>query len=213
MKKIFYICFTTLSFALILNALSVRAVIAPETRNEIRDERSEIKETRDEIKTESLNLLQSHFQTPTKLILPSIKVASNIIPVGVTEKGAMDTPKSFFEIGWLTTSGKIGENSNLVLAGHYDTTTGAPAVFYNLSKLIEGDEIVVQSVLPSGLISQKKFKVTSVSYVDPKNTDHVRVAFEKTSNPTITLITCGGVWDTKKQEYSNRVIVKGKLIT
>ncbi len=205
MKKIFYIAFTTTAFALFLNVFLVRAVVAPAPQKSLNSPKPLTPSI-------SLGLLNNHFLKPSKLLIPSIKVSSNIIPVGITEKGAMETPKSFFEIGWLTTSGKIGEDNNLVLAGHYDTTTGAPAVFYNLLKLKENDEIIVQTVLPSGLTLNKTFKVTSVSFVDPSNSDHVATAFEKTSVPTITLITCGGVWDTKKQEYSNRVVVKGKKL-
>lgn len=180
-----------------------------QTKEEVQS--TETKELEPTEKLQKLNLIQNHFLNPTKLVIKSINVNAKIVEVGVNDGGQMETPTNFNEIGWLKSSAKMGENSNLVLAGHFDKTTGAPAVFYNLAKLKEGEEILVESTLPSGLVTTKKFVVKSVLYVDPSNTEHVKLAFEKTNLPTLTLITCGGVWDAKAHEYTKRVMVKGAL--
>jgi|GEM_PF-5878067 len=157
-------------------------------------------------------LVKSQYITPKMLVINSIEVNATIEPVGVEESGAMQVPKNFFNIGWLKTSSKLGQDGNLVLSGHYDTTTGAPAVFYNLANVSQGDTITVLSQTQGGAINKKTYVVTKVYMADPNNIDHVKEAFKTSKHPTITLITCNGIWDPIKHEYSHRIVVKGDLV-
>lgn len=158
------------------------------------------------------NLVKSQYITPKMLIINSIGVNAVIEPVGVEKDGTMQVPHNFSNIGWLKTSSKLGEDGNLVLSGHYDTTTGAPAVFYKLANVSQGDTITVLSQIQSGAINKKNYIVTKVYMADPNNIDHVKEAFKISKHPTITLITCNGIWDPIKREYSRRVVVKGELV-
>lgn len=158
------------------------------------------------------NLVEEQYSTPTKISIPSVGVLGNIEPVGVNEDGAMGVPSNFSMVGWLKTSSKIGQGGNLVLSGHYDTSTGAPAIFFNLPNVTEGQHILVSNVMENGAEEQKEYIVTKVYLADPSNVDHIKEAYKKTKHPTITLITCNGIWDPVKQEYSHRVVVKGELI-
>lgn len=158
------------------------------------------------------SLVKQQYITPKMVVITSIGVEANVEPVGVEAGGAMEVPHNFSNIGWLKTSSKLGQNGNLVLSGHYDNPTGAPAVFYNLANVSQGDIISVLSQTQSGALNQKDYAVTKVYMADPTNTDHVREAFRTSNHPIITLITCNGIWDPVKGEYSHRVVVKGELV-
>ncbi|HHH14268.1 MAG TPA: class F sortase, partial [candidate division WWE3 bacterium] len=139
--------------------------------------------------------LNKMYFAPSAIYIPSIKVKASIEFLGVDKSGVMEAPKNFFNVGWLKYSSKNGQTGNLVISGHYDTTTGAPAIFYNLNKLKPNDIILIYSKTKSNRILTKKYKITKKYLADPKNPLDVRKAFEKTDNPTITLITCNGIWN------------------
>lgn len=45
-------------------------------------------------------------------------------------KGNMDIPKRDENVAWYQIGYYPGSKGNAVIAGHYDTATGSPAVFY-----------------------------------------------------------------------------------
>ncbi|PIR43260.1 hypothetical protein COV24_03650 [candidate division WWE3 bacterium CG10_big_fil_rev_8_21_14_0_10_32_10] len=157
------------------------------------------------------NLVENQFQKPIKIQIPSINVSALIEEVGIEKDGSMGVPINFANVAWLNTSSKIGQNGNLVISGHYDYSSGAPAVFYNLNSLKIGDTINVIRSAPGKPDVIKKYVVTGKYLADPNNTDHISDAYKSTNIPTITLITCNGIWNPIKHEYSNRVVVKGVL--
>ena len=83
--------------------------------------------------------------TPATLIIPKLNIQAAVEPVGVTETQNMEVPKKDADAAWYMYGPKPSEEGNAVIAGHYDTPTGKPALFYNLNKLVEGDEIIVIS--------------------------------------------------------------------
>jgi len=157
-------------------------------------------------------IVDKQYQKPTLVQIPSVNIVANVERVGIDKNGAMGVPKNFNNVGWLSSSSKLGQTGNLVMSGHYDTTTGAPAAFYNLTKVNVGDLLYIDTQLSSGLKSTKVYKVTQSYLVDPNNKDHIKDVYKNTKVPTITLITCNGIWDSVASEYSNRLVVKGELV-
>jgi LPXTG-site transpeptidase (sortase) family protein len=184
------------SFAALANAPVVN-VVEPQISN---------------LKGKLKGLVDMQYAKPTTVIIESIGVNASVESVGIEQGGAMEVPANFSNIGWLDTSSKLGQGGNLVLSGHYDTTSSSPAVFYNLANVQQNNIVKVSSTLPSGVQSIKSYKVTKVYLADPNNVDHVKEAYRQTKTPTITLITCNGIWDAVKGEYSHRVVVKGELV-
>jgi sortase A len=85
--------------------------------------------------------------TPTRLIVPSVALDSQIIPVGKTAVvingvayGQWNTANDL--VGWHDLSAKLGQAGNTVLNGHSDLNA---AVFRNLDYVTLGDEIIVLS--------------------------------------------------------------------
>ena len=141
--------------------------------------------------------------TISKIGLKDIK----IVQVGIDSDGRLEVPKSFDEVGWFSNGPKAGEDGNAILAGHYDRTTGAPAVFYNLTKLKPGDAIEITD--SQNLIH--RFEVYDVSYVVIDDSNAVTKAYASSDSPILTLITCGGVWNSYTHDYSKRLLIKARI--
>jgi sortase (surface protein transpeptidase) len=78
---------------------------------------------------------------PTRLKIPAINVDAPINPAGLTEDGDMAVPNDIISTGWFERGYMPGEPGNSVIAGHVDGKNG-PAVFYDIGKLKNGDEVL-----------------------------------------------------------------------
>jgi sortase A len=158
------------------------------------------------------NLVKKQYAKPEYLEIPALGIKAEVEEVGVNDDGSMEVPTDFAKVGWLRSSSKVSENGNLVLSGHFDTPNGSPAVFYDLYNIEEHSIVAVGSRVEGQSTKKKYYRIVSKHLVDPNNLEHIQLAFEKTEKPTLTLITCYGIWDALKQEYTHRVVVKGELI-
>lgn len=81
---------------------------------------------------------------PMRIRIPAIKVDTLVERVGKADDGSMGLPKSYDNTAWYELGPRPGEPGNAVIAGHVDSTTTI-AIFWNLRKLLPGDEIIVVS--------------------------------------------------------------------
>ncbi len=132
----------------------------------------------------------------------------DIVGVGVLEDGSMEAPKNWSEAGWYTKSAKPGDVGNVFINAHYDDNFGRPAAFWSLKNLVEGDKVSV--IDEYGLIhTYEVFKVFHVDINDPSRLDIIK---GNTSEKTLTLITCGGVWIPGAGTYSQRLVVQANYL-
>jgi hypothetical protein len=91
-----------------------------------------------------------------------------------------------------------------VIAGHLDSNTGGPAVFWDLDKLLPGDEVSV--TYENG--DRYTFAVQGSSTY-PYDADGPLVAaiFGTSLTPDLNLITCDGAWQHGQATYSHRLVV------
>lgn len=143
---------------------------------------------------------------PQALIVPKINVNTKVELVGEDNEGKMDVPKQAENVGWYQYGSKPGEQGSAVLAGHLDTITGVPAVFYNLDQLQVGDEVIV--VDQSG--KRLTFEVTR-SQVYPFDQVPLTEIFNSNDKQRLNLITCTGTWNVGARNYSNRLVVYTQL--
>ena len=111
-------------------------------------------------------------------------------------------------VSWYRGTGKLNQDNNIVLAGHLDYYDVGEAVFYNLGKLKKKDLVEVTGSDDTVY----RYAVDSVEDVDiaELNADQVQEIVGKTSGEVLTLITCGGTFDSDAQQYSQRKIVRAK---
>lgn len=146
--------------------------------------------------------LAETFEEPKMLYIPKISVQANMESVGMDDQGRMDVPRMVWNTAWYNLGAKPGERGSAVIAGHLDDITGAPAVFYNLNQLIEGDEV---------LITDKADKIQRFRVLRKEVYDFdkfpLQEVFDSKDRAYLNLITCDGSFDQASRNYSKRMVV------
>ncbi len=141
---------------------------------------------------------------PVRLEIPAIQVDASIESVGLTSQGAMDVPKGWMNAAWYNLGIRPGEAGNAVIAGHLDSSTGGPAVFWDLHLLQPGDLVHVS--FDSGL--RVSFQVEgSQVYQHDADTQVIESIFGPGQTADLNLITCMGDWDYGSATYAERLVV------
>ncbi len=143
---------------------------------------------------------------PQTISIPAINIQASVESVGMDAQGRMGVPTNNVDTAWYKYGYRPGQKGSAVIDGHYDTPTGAPAVFYNLSKLQRGDSITVTD--SNG--RTYTFVVTDVvSY--PSDQLPMQQIFASADATRLNLITCDGTWNRTEHNYSNRAVIYSVL--
>jgi LPXTG-site transpeptidase (sortase) family protein len=142
-----------------------------------------------------------------RLQIPEIGVNAPIVVLGVDGQGVMQDPKGPEEVAWYNFSAHPGWDGNAVFAGHVDYRNYGPAVFWNLRKLEVGDEIRV--VLEDGT-SYSYQVISAVQYTADQAP--VQDIVGPTERQSVTLITCGGTFNSRTREYDQRLVVRAERV-
>ena len=153
--------------------------------------------------------------TTGSIVLPAQGVRAPIVRVGVDTTGSMVVPHNAREIAWLDegplrSDGRpngpiLGRTNNIVLAGHIDYN-GIIGSFSGLQQLRPGDTVAIQM---DGKVWG--FEIKWGCLFD-RNTALASRIMGYTETPSITLISCGGVWDPSAGTHDKRVAVRGELV-
>ncbi len=142
---------------------------------------------------------------PARVIIPSLGVDAKVTDVGITEKGLMDVPKNFTDVGWYKYGSMPGEVGNAVLDGHLNNGSTIDGVFKNLAKLSVGDSIFV--VGDDGRKLEFVMKESKL-YDRDASTEEI---FTKDGPPELRIITCEGKWLIAKRTHERRRVVTAVL--
>lgn len=138
----------------------------------------------------------------TWLALPRIGLQTTVVPAVLVQDGdsvTWEIPK--YVAGHAESSAGAGEVGNAVILGHLVSRT-LGNVFEHLDRARPGDLLRVRS-------GSQEFDYTIIEVTTVDRTD-VEV-LDPTSNPTITLITCAGLWNPVLHDYMERLIVRGQF--
>ncbi len=138
---------------------------------------------------------------PRRIEIPTIGVEAEIIDLGLHDDGSLETPTDFAEAGWWAGGATANQDGPTVIVGHVDSYIG-PAVFFRLSELQAGDHIVVVDAHGG----ESEFEVTEVDLYDKDDFPTDRV-YGQTDEPTLRLVTCGGVFDERERSYEANFVV------
>lgn len=143
---------------------------------------------------------------PKSLSIPKLGIEAQVEEVGEDSFGRMDVPKRDGNVGWYSLGYKPGEQGSAVMAGHFDTVTGTPAVFYYVNQLVPGDKVIVADKNGRNFTFQ-------VTRVEAYQFDQVPLQeiFASHDKPRLNLITCAGVWNQGSRNYSERTVVYTEL--
>jgi rRNA maturation protein Nop10 len=117
--------------------------------------------------------------------------------------GQMQDPTGPTLVTWYKETTRLGERGNGVYAGHLNYWGVPEGVFFAIKQLQPGDEIVLTGE------NDEEF-IYAVAWVEnqPGQDDPDPEVLGLTEEESITLITCGGEWDTTIAEYNERTAVR-----
>jgi hypothetical protein len=142
---------------------------------------------------------------PTRLRVPSLSLDAAVVPVGLDAEGLMEIPPAT-EVGWYRLGPSPGAQGSSVLAAHVDYA-GQRGAFFDLASIAEGAEVVVE-----GDGTSATFVVTAREQVAKDEVDLSR--YFTAAGPTrITLITCGGAFDSGAGHYQDNIIITAEPVT
>lgn len=137
--------------------------------------------------------------------IPSVGTNATLVAVGLDNKGLMVTPKNAKDVAWLDNGTFPGPTNNAVLAGHRNWS-GAPGSFIRLEDAKPGDVVVV------GIDDRRfTFAIRWVRVYDPRNAP-VEELLGGTAVDSVTLVTCGGAFDSRARHYTKRVVARAELV-
>lgn len=203
LKKVAYLLLTTA--AIVALTLYIKVLV---TVNQITNPVKEEEILGTEKQSVFTDVVKPIYEKPSRLYIKSQNINVDLVEVDVAADGTLEAPKDWFVGGWYADGAKVGEPGNLIIDGHYDTNTGAPAAFWNLKNITSDDIVTIVDDVGRSF----DYKVTKVDYIEINDPNRLQIFDEKKDTSHVTLITCGGVWLPSKFTYSKRLVVKGELI-
>lgn len=144
---------------------------------------------------------------PVQVIIPSIGVDSSLVNLGLNADGTLEVPTDYAKAGWFVGGNYPGDPSGPpgLIAGHVDDNTG-PAVFFELSSLVVGDEVHVVRADNSVAV----FAVTTTAQY-PKDEFPAAEVYAPVPGSELVLITCTGEFNESARSYLDNFVVRALL--
>ena len=145
---------------------------------------------------------ESFPQPIIRLIIPTLELDAPVAPAPFQPDAAGGTwsvPTD--RVGHAEGTAEAGRSGNVVLFGHVSWKQ-QPGVFAELHRLQPGDAIDVFAGATAF-----RYRVVATGSVAPTDASPV----DPTPRPTLTLITCDGLWLPLAWDYSRRLVVRATL--
>jgi hypothetical protein len=141
---------------------------------------------------------------PVRLAIPAIGLAAPVDQVGiVAATGEYQVPSDVDRLGWYQFGPDLAATAgSIVVAGHVDGAGQGRGAFFRLAELAPGDRIDLADAAGTGY----GFEVVARE-VYPKEEIPLDRYFARDGELRLTLITCGGDFDSGARRYSDNVVV------
>jgi hypothetical protein len=144
-------------------------------------------------------------RTSYKVELPTMGRTQPIVRVGIDKDGKMVVPRNARDVAWLDQGPIPGRTKNVVLAGHINYS-GERGAFEGIGRMKKREDIYL--VLKNG--KKMHFKVTWVCTF-PRDTKHADQIMGNTKVTSVTLVSCGGTYNSSAGTHDKRIVVRGEL--
>ena len=138
----------------------------------------------------------------TRVVIPRTALDAETVPAHLIDRaGGQTWEVPAFKIGHAEGTAGAGAPGNAVLVGHVTSQT-LGNVFHDLDRVQVGDEVQVfsrEQRFTYRVVDVRTVGRTDVSVVNP------------TPAPSITLMTCTGVWLPVVSDYAKRLVVRAEL--
>jgi LPXTG-site transpeptidase (sortase) family protein len=145
---------------------------------------------------------------PVAMKIPNAQVDAQVEPQPI-ENGVMLDPSGPFVVAWYEDTGKLGQTTNVVFAGHLDYYNVGQAVFYHLGALNTDDPIEVigedGDTFTYGVEWARQYTIEDLDKAAIKE-----ILIGQDGEESVTLITCGGEFDYTAGQYLQRYVVRAK---
>jgi hypothetical protein len=136
------------------------------------------------------------------------------VEVGAIVDGAMVDPTGPWVIVWYEQLGRLGQGTNVVVAGHVDYYTVGPAVLWSVKDpgLAPGELITLNAedgqTFQYAVEWSRQFDVATELTPDVIQTEIVN----HTGYEALTIVTCGGEFNPATSEYYSRIVVRANAV-
>jgi LPXTG-site transpeptidase (sortase) family protein len=139
-----------------------------------------------------------------RLEIPAIELETDVVEGGIVSnaRGEPEWQTVPFVALQYRELGHVGARGNAVISGHV-VTINEGNVFRDLNKINFGDMVQVET--DEGSFT---YVVEDLKLVKPNQVD----VMEQTKDQRLTLITCGGEFDSRSRSFSDRLVVVSKLV-
>lgn len=145
---------------------------------------------------------------PVAVHIRSLGLDASTVPVGVVPNSTLlEAPADAAVLGWYEYGPAPGEAGSSVIAGHVDHN-GLRGAFFGLSRVDPGAVVTVD--FQDG--SSRAWRVVARRQY-PKSELPVDLLFARSGDPTMALVTCGGLYDASKRSYRDNVVVFAVPVT
>jgi sortase (surface protein transpeptidase) len=140
---------------------------------------------------------------PVRIRFDRLGIDMTVTAEGLDRKGAMALPENAADAGWYRYSpGLASREGATVIAAHIDSRYDGIGPFSRLKNAVAGDAITVYG--EDG--SQVAYTVTGLKQVG-KIDAPLADLFETSGAPRLSLVTCGGVFNSGTGHYLDNIIV------
>ena len=140
---------------------------------------------------------------PVHVRIDAVGLDAPVVPVGVDRSGDLAIPGDVRTVGWYEYGTVPGsEAGSAVLAGHVDSARQGIGAFRALWRVTPGMIVTLQRAQGPDL----RYRVVGRETFD-KSTTPLAALFSTAGAARLTLITCGGPFDSDTHHYSDNVVV------
>jgi hypothetical protein len=147
---------------------------------------------------------------PRQLIVDPLNISADILPMGILKSGALDAPKTAWDVGWYNASSLPGASYGaLLIDGHVNDSLDRPGVFAAIGTLKTGDIMKIQR----GDGAEFSYSVQLVEQKPTNQVDMNKLLAPFTEGKGgLNLITCGGTYNAQKKTYDDRILVYAQQV-
>ncbi len=140
---------------------------------------------------------------PVRLSIPQLNIDMRIDAMGLDGDGAMALPDNASDAGWYKFGpGVANEAGATVIAAHVDSRHDGIGPFSRLKDASPGSTISVAGS-DGSTVDYVVTEVRSVGKIDAPMAE----VFDRAGDPRLTLVTCGGEFDSSTGHYVDNIIL------
>lgn len=145
---------------------------------------------------------------PKLLTIKKINLTARMKRMDISQSGGVMVPKNINDVGWYANSSNPGAPGTVLINGHVDYA-GEPGALYNVKKIENGDDIILETgsgrqiyykVIKKEEIPTEEFNFDKIFATSPKNTQNIGI------------VANSGKYDNKKQLFDHKLIIYAQKI-